>query len=1104
MKKLTLSFLLLLSIISINMIHTNAESVQTDQFGYEYYEKLDIVQIEAGLYHNIMLTSDGRVFTWGRNNNGQLGDGTIVDKTTPVEITGNFPLNTDEYIVTIEADGDNGMVLTNEGRAFQWGDNFYEQLGNGSSTDSSLPIPVYATLAPGETIIDLALGGRNAGIVTSNNRVLTWGDGYYHANAFGSNFDLSTPTDVTSNFTLAPGEVIEEIDLGVKNGIALSNMGVLYGWGNDEDQAVGASGSGPYAVPVSLMNMFMLNPGESFEYINATLYNTTAITTEGRMYKCGSNVYKSVKIHDHTSLPWIEENLEMTLNPGEYFVLENGGYSSLTLTSDNRVFSWGYNNVGQLSSKSVLNHMVFEVSNNIPLQNGEEIIDIAVGFVHTVFLTDQGRLYTIGSNNYGQIGDSGASAFVGPKEMSTDFSTYTISDFTYPGTSPSTVDTIIDMDGDKELYSTADFIEVIIYPEYNLFPHLLSINVDGTTINVGDLSNIGGRIIANVPNVYGLGDVDISLNGFTLSDGTYVETDGNHKHTVTFIFDTTPPSFTVTDQTAEGGIDQFIDWTGVAENITDNAGGSFLVVQSVDYDLETFTDGTVTLTVTDESGNSSQETFNVDVVDTTPPTFTLPETIILESGTMLDYDWSEMVTDLEDVGRTLLDITVIELSDPIDYDHPTIESYDVTVKATDPAGNSTTNTIEVFVEDSTEPIFNHIPDQTINVSDTNIDWTTYIVDETDLSSSILIKEEFDLVVYGTTGTYEVTVTLQDESLNVYTQTFDVDVIDSELPVIEYDGVTSIEVNTVSINFLDHITVTDNYDIDLESITELLGTVSFDTVGVYQIEFSVTDSSLNEGTLTVDIHIVDTTLPVITLIGDDSITIEYGDTYTDEGVTCEDNYDNDCDLVIVNSIDFEEAGTYTITYNTTDQSGNDALEVIRTITINEPDIPVVTLLPGIDTIYVGNYHHDASVDIDEDMYDTFPTLYVTSTVDTDVAGTYLITYVVTNEVGIQTTILRYVTVLELQPIVVFDIEQGITSIRLNGTFNIPDCTVMIDDTEGVCQSTSTVETSVSGIYHVEYSTVIDDTTYTFKLYVFVSTMSDELVLFFEDKKEGVIV
>ena len=81
-------------------------------------------------------------------------------------------------------------------------------------------------------------------------------------------------------------------------------------------------------------------------------------------------------------------------------------------------------------------------------------------------------------------------------------------------------------------------------------------------------------------------------------------------------------------------------------------------------------------------------------------------------------------------------------------------------------------------------------------------------------------------------------------------------------------------------------------------------------------------------------IEDTTIPVITLTGDATVTIEVGATYTDAGATAQDNYDGDItdDIVTVSTVDTEAVGTYTVTYDVSDANNNDAVQVIRTVNV----------------------------------------------------------------------------------------------------------------------------------------------------------------------------
>ena len=81
---------------------------------------------------------------------------------------------------------------------------------------------------------------------------------------------------------------------------------------------------------------------------------------------------------------------------------------------------------------------------------------------------------------------------------------------------------------------------------------------------------------------------------------------------------------------------------------------------------------------------------------------------------------------------------------------------------------------------------------------------------------------------------------------------------------------------------------------------------------------------------------DTEAPVISLIGSATVELIVDDTYTDEGATAIDNTDGDitADIIMLSNIDTATVGSYTVTYNVTDQAGNQADEIIRNVNISE--------------------------------------------------------------------------------------------------------------------------------------------------------------------------
>ena len=93
-------------------------------------------QISAGIYHTISLKSDGTVWAWGYNNEGQLGDGTTTQRTTPVQVSGL------SGVIAIAGGGYHTIALKSDGTVYAWGRNSEGQLGDGTTTQRTTPVQV--------------------------------------------------------------------------------------------------------------------------------------------------------------------------------------------------------------------------------------------------------------------------------------------------------------------------------------------------------------------------------------------------------------------------------------------------------------------------------------------------------------------------------------------------------------------------------------------------------------------------------------------------------------------------------------------------------------------------------------------------------------------------------------------------------------------------------------------------------------------------------------------------------------------------------------------------------------------------------------------------
>jgi alpha-tubulin suppressor-like RCC1 family protein len=96
------------------------------------------VGIAAGHAHALALLADGRVMAWGRNAEGQLGDGSLAARSTPVQVAAPLP----PTIRAIAAGRRHSLAFDASGRVWAWGRNGEGQLGNGGTADSPLPVQV--------------------------------------------------------------------------------------------------------------------------------------------------------------------------------------------------------------------------------------------------------------------------------------------------------------------------------------------------------------------------------------------------------------------------------------------------------------------------------------------------------------------------------------------------------------------------------------------------------------------------------------------------------------------------------------------------------------------------------------------------------------------------------------------------------------------------------------------------------------------------------------------------------------------------------------------------------------------------------------------------
>ena len=153
--------------------------------------------------------------------------------------------------------------------------------------------------------------------------------------------------------------------------------------------------------------------------------------------------------------------------------------------------------------------------------------------------------------------------------------------------------------------------------------------------------------------------------------------------------------------------------------------------------------------------------------------------------------------------------------------------------------------------------------------------------------------------------------------------------DTAAPVITLNGESSVQINEGEAYEELGATAQDNVDGSVDVVVS--GEVGSEP-GVYTITYSATDAAGNSSQITREVTVlaVDTTPPVITLLGEDSIEITTEQTFSDPGATATDDTDGTVE-VVVNGTVGSEPGVYTLTYTATDAAGNSS-QATRTVRV----------------------------------------------------------------------------------------------------------------------------------------------------------------------------
>lgn len=232
----------------------------------------NIEKIACGFGQCLALDADGRVWSWGRNSNGQVGDGTKKGVKEPIMLDM-------ENIVDISCGGKFNMAMAADGTVWGWGDNEYGQLGDGLKLKD---VVKPTKLAVSGMYTKVVCGGDVGFGIDENGKLWAWGrNDYWQLGTKAVGKYTKTPVEVS----LPEGTVVTEIYAYNSHTAAITNEGALWQWGGVFHGQVG-NGERPWRdVPQEAC------PASGVVGTAVGSLQSYLLAEDGTLYGCGCNEY---------------------------------------------------------------------------------------------------------------------------------------------------------------------------------------------------------------------------------------------------------------------------------------------------------------------------------------------------------------------------------------------------------------------------------------------------------------------------------------------------------------------------------------------------------------------------------------------------------------------------------------------------------------------------------------------------------------------------------------------------------------------------------------------------------------------------------------------
>ena len=356
-----------------------------------------------------------RLWAWGLNGNGQLGDNTTVNKSSPVQTVASGTNWKQVSGGTLFAAG-----VKTDGSLWGWGFNSSGQLGTNTVVSPSSPVQ---TSLGGTNWKQVACGVAFTSVIKTDGTLWSYGTGTIGQLGDGTIVSKSSPVQ-----TIAVGTNWKQVSCGSVHAAAIKTDGTLWTWGNNSNGQLGDSTIAHKSSPIQTTA-----GGTNWKQVSCGSVHAAAIKTDGTLWTWGNN--SNGQLGDNTTV-FKSSPIQTTAGGTNWKQVACGNGITGGIKTDGTLWNWGNNLAGQLGDNTL-------TQRNTPIQTvagGTNWKNIGIGSSassNTSAVKTDGTLWIWGLNTNGQLGNNSTTNISSPiqtiaggtnwKSVCTGSATYAIS-----------------------------------------------------------------------------------------------------------------------------------------------------------------------------------------------------------------------------------------------------------------------------------------------------------------------------------------------------------------------------------------------------------------------------------------------------------------------------------------------------------------------------------------------------------------------------------------------------------------------------------------------------------------------------------------------------